>query len=182
MDKFRTRGEMLVKLALEKKYIGWGENPANSYVNKKDDGDDADDVFQKTGEIITPLEKEIIMEDQDCENNELGVLNVYVSDILDNYDNVPVPVNIGNPISLPVSIHVAKRRRKSTTIEWKQNESIKQRSLGKAYSGKKLIDGVWTTVERPAREMGKLCTKETCTKSNKKHCNEFLIKDCKKYI
>ena len=138
MDKFRTRGEMLLKLASEKKNKGWGKYPADSYLNKKDDGDDADDVFQKSGEIITPLEKEIIMEDQDCENNELGVLNVYVSDILDNYDNVPVPVTIGNPVSVPVSIHVARRRRKSNPNEWKQNEAIKQRSLGKLLFGGKV--------------------------------------------
>ena len=29
-------------------------------------------------------------------------------------------------------------------------------------------------VERPAREMGKLCTKETCRKSNKKHCKKIF--------
>ena len=126
MHKFHTRGEMLVMLALEKKSQRWGNYPAHSYVD----------------EIHTPTRKEIINEDRERENNESDVLNEYVSDILVNYNDVSVP------------IPVAKRRRKSTPNEWKRNEAIKQRTLSKAYSGKRLIGGIWTTVGRPAREMG----------------------------
>ena len=70
---FIVRKSRWISFVLEQKNKCWGKYPTDSYVSKNDDSDDADDVFQKTGEIITPLEKEIIMEDQDCENNELGV-------------------------------------------------------------------------------------------------------------
>ena len=106
------------------------------------------------------------------------MLNEYVSDILVNYNNVSVPVPVPVPVSVPVP--VAKRWRKLTPNEWKQNEAIKQRTLGKAYSGKRLIGGIWTTVGRPAREMGELCTKDTCKNSKKRHCEDFLVEDCEK--
>ena len=78
-------------------------------------------------------------------------------------------------ISCPVSM----KRRKSSPEEWKQNIAKSKRSLGQPYRDKKMIDGVWTSVERPKRKMGALCTKENCKNSKSRHCNEFLEEDCR---
>ena len=75
------------------------------------------------------------------------------------------------------SIKGHKRGRKPTPDNWKMNVAKKRRNLGQDYEARKKINGQWVTIQRGARKMGEMCSKESCKNSTKKNCDIFTDED-----
>ena len=141
------------------------------------------DITRLEESISQAIYPDIEPDEGNTHNPTISEINAEISCINEEFDQ-NVLQDVTNTISSAVDFinssiedesddilanHDIKRRRKSTPKEWQNNISKKQRSLGKSYFGKKLVDGVWPNVEKPAKKMGTLCSKETCKNSKKRH-------------
>ena len=74
----------------------------------------------------------------------------------------------------------SKRKRKANPSKWKQTINKKKRAAGDEYFGWKRdkYNGKWEMVRKEKRKMGSFYNKESCRKSDVKHCNMFNYDEC----
>ena len=126
--------------------------------------------------------------DKSCENEinvEPGTDVDFLNETVGQYellDQTNIESENNDTRDLNAQVNGYYQQKRKSEENWKQNVNKKQRTLGKAYIGKKLDrdSGQWLSIHKSAKQMGNLCIKESCKRKKNLNCSKFDQDQCQK--